>query len=171
MRSPLNILVIAILVFTVYIVYTGSATLYDLITGAVVAIVVGILFSSITITNALKALNPRRWFYLVAYALRYFIVDETRAHVDVIRRILDPKLPVSPAIVKVPYDVETDYAKTAIACSITNTPGTVVVDIDEDQKVFYVHWIGAVDEAIKDPQAARRHISEVFEIYSKKIFD
>ncbi|MEM4717978.1 MAG: Na+/H+ antiporter subunit E [Desulfurococcaceae archaeon] len=163
-----NALVVGVLVFIVYIVFTGNITSYDLITGAVVAIIVGLLFNAITVTNPRKSINPLRWYYTLRYALRYFIVDETKAHVDVIKRILHPKTPVNPAIVKVPYYVDTDYAKTAIACSITNTPGTVVVDIDENQKLFYIHWI---DAKTLDPDKARDHISRVFEEYSRKIFE
>lgn len=168
MVKVLNAIVIALLAFVIYVVFTGSLTTYDVITGLVVAIVVGALFSNITISNALKVFSPQRWYYLVKYACRYFIVDETLAHVDVIKRILHPKTPVNPAIVKVPYNVETDYAKTAIACSITNTPGTVVVEIDEKDKVFYVHWISA---KTLEPEKARDYISKIFEKYSKKIFD
>jgi Multisubunit Na+/H+ antiporter, MnhE subunit len=112
--------------------------------------------------------DPHRWYNLVRYAIRYFIIDETLAHVDVIKRILHPRVPVNPAIVKVPYYAETDYAKTCIACSITNTPGTVVVEIDENEKVFYVHWINA---KTLEPEKAREYISKVFEKYSKNIFD
>lgn len=164
----LRAIIVSMLVFITYIVYTGSITIYDLITGTIVAVATGYLFSNITISDPIKVLNPVRWLYLIKYALRYFIIDETLAHVDVIRRIIHPRTPVNPAIVKVPYYVTSDYAKTAIACSITNTPGTVVVEIDDENKVFYVHWI---DAKTLDPGQARLSISRVFEDYSKKIFD
>ena len=168
MVKALNALLIAVLAFTAYIVFTGSVSIYDLATGFIVAVVVGVLFSNITLSNATKALDPRRWYYLLRYAARYFTIDETMAHVDVIKRILNPRMPVNPAIVKVPYNVETDYAKTCTACSITNTPGTVVVEIDDNEKVFYVHWI---DAKTLEPGKARESISKIFEEYSKKIFD
>ncbi|MEM2024961.1 MAG: Na+/H+ antiporter subunit E [Desulfurococcaceae archaeon] len=152
----------------IYIVFSGSYSIYDLATGLITAVFVGILFSNITLKDASKPLNPRRWYYLLRYALRYFIVDETKAHVDVIKRILHPKAPVNPAIVKVPFNVQTDYAKTAVACSICNTPGTIVVEVDESEKVFYVHWI---DAKTLEPTQAREQISRVFEEYSGKIFD
>lgn len=161
-------LVVAILAFITYIVFTGSASTYDLVTGIVVAAIVGMLFANITISNVGKVLQPLRWLYLFAYALRYFIIDETKAHVDVIKRILHPKVPVNPAVVEVPYELETDYAITATANSITNTPGTVVVDIDQGKKAFYVHWI---DAKALEPAGARGNISAVFEKFAKKVFD
>jgi multicomponent Na+:H+ antiporter subunit E len=68
----------------------------------------------------------------------------------------------------VPFDVEGDYTVTSIANSITNTPGTVVVEVDRARKVFYVHWI---DVASIEPAEARRSISEAFEYYSRRIFE
>jgi multicomponent Na+:H+ antiporter subunit E len=168
MSRALNAFIVACLTFIVYIVFTGSVSIYDLMTGFIVAVVTGVLFSNIALSNALKVIDPRRWYILVRYAIRYFIIDETLAHVDVIKRILHPRVPVNPAIVKVPYYVETDYAKTCIACSITNTPGTVVVEIDENERFFYIHWI---DAKTLEPEKARESISKVFEEYSKKIFD
>ncbi|MGB9827831.1 Na+/H+ antiporter subunit E [Thermosphaera chiliense] len=163
-----NGLVVALIAFITYIVFSGSITTYDIITGVIVSLVTGFIFSTITLSNPRKALNPKRWALFVIYALRYLIIDETKAHVDVIKRILHPKTPVNPAIVKVPFNVSTDYAITAIANSITNTPGTVVVDVDEKGKVFYVHWI---DAKTLEPEKAREAISSVFEKYAGNMFD
>ncbi|RLG83566.1 MAG: cation:proton antiporter [Thermoprotei archaeon] len=157
-----------ILVFLTYIVFTGSVSLYDIITGAIVSVIVGLLVGNIVVENPRKLLQPIRFLWLLAYAVYYFFVAEVKAHSDVIYRILHPKMPLNPAIVRIPYRVETDYAMTTIANSITNTPGTVVVDIDPKRKVFYVHWINA---RTLDPEQARKHVSETFEKYAKRIFD
>ncbi|RLG80688.1 MAG: cation:proton antiporter [Thermoprotei archaeon] len=161
-------LAVGLLVFIVYIVFSGSVSPYDIVAGVLVGIVLGLIFSEYVVKNPGKAFNPVRWLWLVAYAIYYFFVAEVRAHLDVMYRILHPKMPVNPAIVKVPYRVETDYAVTAVANSITNTPGTVVVDIDPEDRAYYVHWINA---KTLEPEEARRHISEVFEKYSREVFD
>lgn len=160
--------VVAILAFITYIVFTGSISVYDIVTGILTAAIVGALFANITLSNARKVVQPTRWLYLFIYALRYFFIDETKAHVDVIKRILHPRVPVNPAIVEVPYELESDYAITATANSITNTPGTVVVDINQEKRAFYVHWI---DAKTLEPQGARENISAVFEKFAKKVFD
>lgn len=159
---------VSILAFITYIIFSGSTSLYDVVTGIIVASITGWMFANITLTNPRKLLQPKRWIMGVVYAVRYFVVDETKAHLDVIKRILHPRTPVSPAIVAVPFEVESDYAITAIANSITNTPGTVVVDVDKDKKVFYVHWINATT---LEPAGARENISSVFEKYSKAVFE
>lgn len=157
-----------ILIFITYIVFSGSVRPYDLLTGAVVAIVVGLLVANIVVEKPSKLLQVWRFFYLVAYAIYYFFVAEVKAHLDVMYRILHPRMPVNPGIVRVPYYVETDYAMTTIANSITNTPGTVVVDVNPEKKILYVHWINIKDVR---PEETHRHISSTFEKYAKKIFD
>ncbi len=168
MNKPLSWFVVTVLAFIAYIVFTGSVTPYDIVTGLAVSLVVGGLFATVTVENPSKVFNPARWAYLIAYALYYFFVAEVKSHLDVMYRILHPKMPVRPGIVRVPYDVETDYAVTAVANSITNTPGTVVVDIKPEKKTFYVHWINV---ETTDPYEARKKISLAFEQYAKKVFD
>lgn len=167
-RRVISAILVSLLTFVVYMVCSGTASLYDVVTGLVVALCIGAIFSGITIERPAKVINPARWLALLLYAAKYFIIYETSAHLDVIKRILHPKMPVNPAIVKAPFHTETDYGITAVANSITNTPGTVVVEVDKDSKVFYIHWI---DAKTLDPFAVRKHVFEDFERYVKKIFD
>ena len=53
------------------------------------------------------------------------------ANLDVCRRILDPKLPISPVIIKVPCSQSDDLGRVIYANSITLTPGTVSLEVDE----------------------------------------
>lgn len=164
----LSIFVVAVMAFTVYILFSGSVSPYDVATGLVVSLLIAGAISTFTVDNPLKTLNPARWAWLIAYAIYYFFVAEVRAHLDVMYRILHPRMPVRPGIVIVPYMVESGYAVTAVANSITNTPGTVVVDIDPDEKKYYVHWINV---QTTDPGQARKMISERFEYFAQRVFD
>ena len=161
-------LAVGLLVFITYIVFSGSVSTYDIIAGLITGILLGAVFSSFTVRNPSKVFNPLRWIWLIIYALYYFFIAEVKAHLDVMYRILHPKMPVNPGIVAIPYSVESDYAVTSIANSITNTPGTVVVDVDTDRKMFYVHWINV---KTVEPEDARKHVSETFEKFSRRIFD
>ena len=81
-----------------------------------------------------------------------------------IKRILT--MDIRPGIVKVPIDVKNDYSRILVAHSITNTPGTVTVDMDDNY--IYVNWINVVTEK---PKEARKRISEEFEKFAEKIFE
>ncbi len=161
-------LVPALLAFATYIVFSGSISPYDIVTGVVVAAAVGLIVANIAVREPWKALDPRRLGWGIAYIIVYFLYSEVRAHLDVMKRILSPSMPINPGIVRVPYRVHTDYAMTSIANSITNTPGTVVVDVDTEAKDFYVHWI---DVKATEPEACRKEIMELFEKFSRRVFD
>ncbi len=154
----------SVLAFATYILFTGSTTPYDLLTGVIVGIIVGLLVGRFLVKNDAKAFNPVRWVWGVVYFLWYFFVAEVKAHLDVIGRIITGK--VEPGIVKVPLKVKSDYARTLVANSITNTPGTVVVDADEDY--LYVNWINVTAE---EPEKVRKEICEEFEKYAERIFE
>ncbi|ANF22948.1 Na+/H+ antiporter subunit E [Thermococcus piezophilus] len=154
----------ALLAFITYIIFTGSSSPYDLFTGAVVAVGVGLLMGKYVVQNDAKAINPVRWLWGVIYFLWYMLVAETKSHIDVMIRTTTGNY--NPGIVKVPIGVETSYAKTLVANSITNTPGTVVVDMDE--KYLYVNWI---DVTTLDPEKAKGEISADFERFAKRIFE
>jgi multicomponent Na+:H+ antiporter subunit E len=162
-----NAIVPILMAFVVYIIFSGSFSIYDLITGVAIAVVAGILFSEILVANASKSVNLVRLGYLVKYAFYYFFVAEVLAHWDVIKRILNPKMPINPGIVRVPYEVSGDYAVASVAGSIINTPGTVVIDLNEEKKLYYVHWI---DVATQEPAKCRSAICESFEKYLSKVF-
>ncbi|MCS7109033.1 MAG: Na+/H+ antiporter subunit E [Sulfolobales archaeon] len=159
---------VAALTFAVYIIFSGSVSTYDLILGSVVAVFSGYLTAELLISDSGKALSLRRFAWLVFYGIYYLTVAEFKAHVDVIKRIIHPKMPINPGIVRAPYNVGNDYSVVTVACSITNTPGTVVVHLDEGSKNYYVHWI---DVKAPDPKTTYENIVKDFEKYVKKIFE
>ncbi len=71
----------------------------------------------------------------------WLIVEIFKANIDVTRRVLSPSLPISPTMIKVKTAQRSDLAKVIYANSITLTPGTVSVDVHEDE--ITVHAISA----------------------------
>lgn len=155
-----------IIVLAVYLFYTGSATRYDIITGSIVALMVSLLVGHWLVENEAKFFSPRRWLYTILYGLRYFFIEETKTHIDVAKRVFT--LRANPGIVRIPLEVENEYGKVLVANSITNTPGTIVVDISDDGKWLYVHWI---DVSTLDERKVKESVVAYFEDYAKKIFD
>ncbi len=112
--------------------------------------------------------HPMRYFYFIFYYLPVFLWECFKANIDVAYRVLHPKLPINPGIVKVKTNLKSDTALTFLANSITLTPGTLSVDIDTDNGVLYIHWINV---KAKDVERATEIIAERFEKILKKIFD
>lgn len=168
MGKLVKIILLSIPLYVLYLVFAGVVTLTDIILGYIAALITAAITSEILVREKEKLIQLKRLAYLVKYFLLYITVIEYKAHVDVIRRVFHPKMPINPGIIRIPYHVESDYALVTIANSITNTPGTVTVDIDKEEKKLFVHWI---DVKGIEEQFCYETISKTFEEYAKKIFD
>lgn len=74
---------------------------------------------------------------------------------DVARRVLDPALPIDPVVVTVPLAQRTDIGRTTYANSITLTPGTVCMDLNEHTaRVHALSEEGAI--ALREGEMNRR---------------
>lgn len=69
-----------------------------------------------------------------------------KANIDVAKRILSPKLPIDPRIVRVTGTQKTDLCRVIFANSITLTPGTVSLDLDEEEIVVHALTEEAADD-------------------------
>ena len=66
-----------------------------------------------------------------------------KANIDVAYRVITGK--INPGIVKISPNLKSDAAITLLANSITLTPGTLSVDIDENNNDLYIHWINVTN--------------------------
>ena len=153
--------------FLAWIALTGSLDVQELVVGAIVATFVAAVSYELLMKGRVKnKFEPKRWAYGIAYFPAY-VWAEIKSHADVIYRILHPKMPIKPGIVKVPTDLKTDFGITGLANSITMTPGTLSVEVDEKEPSLYVHWISA---ATTEPKETKAEIAGPFERYLRRIF-
>jgi len=145
-----------------------QANWQQLVLGLFASIFVVFLTADLFIKSPAILRHPIRCWYFVAYYLPTFIWEMTKANIDVAYRILHPALPINPGIVKVKTNLKSDTAVTLLANSITLTPGTLSVDINDDEGYLYVHWI---DVRSKDVEAATKDIVERFEKILQRIFE
>ena len=66
------------------------------------------------------------------------------ANIDVARLVVNPRLPLSPGIIKLSSQLKSDIAQTTLANAITLTPGTMTVDVVGGD--FYIHCLAIKDE-------------------------
>ena len=72
--------------------------------------------------------------HLIPGLLRYmpwFLWAIVKSNLDVVRRIVHPRLPLSPRVIRVEASQKTHLGQVIYANSITLTPGTVSVETDE----------------------------------------
>lgn len=80
--------------------------------------------------SVLTQIHWGRWFCYQAWLMAQI----AKAAVDVAARILKPGLPISPVVDYVPADL-TDLGKVIYANSITLTPGTVSINLTDDDRI------------------------------------
>lgn len=165
--SRVSVLIFGVLLAIVYIVYTASYNWLEALLGFAVGLFAAYMFLSDMVTDVSK-LSLRRALWAIYYLLKYFTVVELKAHLGLVKIVLSRRPVYRPAIVKVPFNYSSKYTVVAVANSITNTPGTVVVDVDEDEKAYFVHWINAVAESREE---ARKAIVGDFEKELVNVFE
>ncbi len=98
-------------------------------------------------------LRPARLWYFCAWYLPVYWWECLKANLDVAYRVLHPALPICPAVVRVQTGLHSDVALTMLANTISLTPGTTSVDVDQARGILYVHCM-AVSPAQIDRDAA-----------------
>ena len=135
------------LCFVFWLLLTWSFTAQEMIAGAVVSLAAALFASPFFIhDNAFWLFNPAKLGALIAY-VPVFLGELVKANLDVARRCFGGCKNVNPGIVKVPVDLKGDYAQAMLANSITLTPGTITMDIAEQdgQTWYYIHWIDVTE--------------------------
>ena len=166
MRRLIRRLIYFVLAFIVWLLLTWSLDKQVVIAGVVAALIVAVLFHDILPKEHHIFCHPVRVFWFLVY-LPVFFYYVIIANFDVVYRALHPDMPIKPGIVKIKTKLKTESGITALANSITLTPGTLTVDLTEDG-FLYVHWIYVKAE---DVEGATRHIAQKFEWFLEKIFE
>jgi multicomponent Na+:H+ antiporter subunit E len=92
------------------------------------------------------------WLSTVAYS-PWLIWQVVLANIDVAKRVWAPNMPISPRMIRVEHELKTPYGIATYANSITLTPGTVTVRIEDD--FFEVHAL--TEGAAKDLFGGEMH--------------
>ncbi len=136
------------------------------IAGIIVSFLASLLFIKVFTKYPHKIFSPVRIFWAICYVPVLFF-SMLIANLDVVYRVIHPRMPIKPGIVKVKTSIQSDSGKTALANSITLTPGTLTVDIMDDGHL-YIHWIYV---RATDIEGASKRIVQRFEPLLIRIFD
>lgn len=168
----MRFLVTAVVAYLLYLILTiGSGTLLlwneaELIIGAIFALVVAALVKSRYLKKSLRMLNPLRWFIWLIYLFPFFFAM-AMANIDVAYRVLTGR--INPGIVKISPKLKNDMSLTILANSITLTPGTLSVDVDEKTNDLYVHWINVQPDVLKEMPRDYHPICNSFPDWARRI--
>ena len=144
---------------TVWLLLNVSLAPEVLIVGAGVSLIVSLAFCSKCDILSEINLNPKALAYSVIFAF-VFMGELIKANVSITKRVISPKLPINPGIVKVKTKLKSKVGRMVLANAITLTPGTFTLELDGEY--LFVHW---VDVKSKDIDGATKEIVSTFEKY------
>lgn len=124
-------LMLAMTLAVLWLLLSGHYTPLLLSLGAVSVLACVVLARRLGVADAEMRHSQFHLFAVLLYSL-WLGKEIILAGVDVTRRILNPRLPISPTMVRLPISQNTDMGRTIYANSITLTPGTISVDLGND---------------------------------------
>lgn len=116
----------------------GHLDWQELIAGIVVSGAVTALFGSRFQIFTGFRFSWRAPLYILSY-LGHFMVALVKANFDLAGRVLSPSLPIRPRIVEIRTGLRSPLGRLLLANTITLTPGTLTVDVEDDR--LLVHWV------------------------------
>lgn len=163
----------ALVSFLLYLILTtasGGIFLWspeELIIGVIFAVIVGAVARNMFSRRSYRMANPKRWFLFLAYVFGPFFWGMAKANLDVAYRVITGK--INPGIVRISPQLKSDLSITMLANSITLTPGTLSVDVDEKTNELYVHWIRTKKEVLKKMPRDYRYVCGRFPDWIRRI--
>ncbi|PIE07020.1 MAG: hypothetical protein CSA74_09580 [Rhodobacterales bacterium] len=148
-----------------WILLNGSVQPGALAIGVAVALTIVFFFrDTLSVLSGHRLTGRAIWVSL--QFVGYFLRELVKANLQMAAIVLDPRLPVEPAIVAVKVRLTHPVARLLLANSITLTPGTLSVEYKGD--TLYVHWVVARGT---DTETATREIVAGFERYLEQMYD
>jgi multicomponent Na+:H+ antiporter subunit E len=148
----------------VWIAVNSSLAIENVITGVLISGVLAYVFARKTTVWSGLRLAPSRVYHFLLYT-GVFVVELVRANINMMRYVYAPRIDIRPGIVKVSIGLKSPIGRLALANSIALTPGSLVVDIEDD--ALFIHWL---DVKTADQAEATRIIAGPFVEHLEKTF-
>lgn len=147
---------LAIVLFGLWVVLSGKFDALHLLLGAGSA--VGVSLGTRRLLLLPPAIGPEAvypfaaipWLRLLAY-LPWLLWQIVLSSLQVAYAVLHPRMPIQPGFIRFRTALPHPLAQLTLATSITLTPGTITIDVQDDE--FVVHALTAAAAQSLDPPA------------------
>lgn len=130
-----RVVVLLIVLACFWLALSGSTKPLLLALGAVSCLFVAWIALNKNLVDDRSVLHQIHWTRWCRYNI-WLIGQIGKSTIDVAARILDPRLPISPTVGHVPADLS-DLGKVIYGNSITLTPGTVSINLTDNEIVVH----------------------------------
>lgn len=128
----------ALIMFAFWIFLSGKFSFILLLSGVISSLLVSYMSNDLLIGNGDIKLGFIRTIRFIRF-LPWLLWQIVLANIDLALRTLHPKMPINPILINIKNNLKTDLGMVILANSITLTPGTVTIDVNENE--FLVHVI------------------------------
>lgn len=144
-----------------WVILTGSLRFWSLLAGVVCAFIVA-LFTRNLLGDYLGSisLSVEQSLRLIVY-IPFLIKEIVKANIDVAKRVLSPRLPIDPQIIRYTFPLEENLPRVTLANSITLTPGTLTIDVEEGE--YCIHCLAQEHAEGIFEETLQKSVSWVFE--------
>ena len=153
-----------LLLTLLWIAANSSLAVESVASGVLISAALAFIFTQKTGVWQGIRFSPPRFYHFIRYT-GVFAVELVRANINMMRYVYAPRIDITPGIVKIKTGLKSPLGRLALANSIALTPGSLVLDIEDD--VLFIHWI---DLKTIDPDEATRMIAGPFEADLEKAF-
>ena len=154
----------------VWVLITWSFAIQELAAGALVSLATAVFCSRFFVHgDSVRFFNPVKIFGLLGYSFTFFS-ELIKANVNMAKIVYGGCKAMKPGIVRVPTAMQSDYGLALLSDSITLTPGTITMDVAEEEgkNYLYIHWI---DVTAESGEAAGDAIKGTLEKGTRRVFD
>ena len=138
--------------FLFWMLLVWSVAPRELVLGVVIAAVVSLFTAKFLIhSQAFYLYNPVRLVTLIFYLVIVFMWEVIKANLSMVPMVLGKKFRTfKPGIIRVPAGEKpaSAYGMALLSNCITLTPGTITLDVAEDEEgknYYYIHWIDVAE--------------------------
>ena len=155
-RSPVSFLLTFLILSAFWLIFSGKFDAFHLFLGLVSCLIVAVLSSDLFFPSRIDPGLPQCWFRFAGY-IPWLLYQVFLANVHVLYLTFHPKMMdmIDPHIITFDSHLKSDVARTTFANSITLTPGTITISVDE-MGVFSVHCIDQPSGQVLPGEMERR---------------
>ncbi len=128
----------AIIMFVFWMLLSGEFSLILILSGIISSLLVSYWSHDLLIGNADIRLEATRIVRFLKY-LPWLLWQIILSNIELVYLTLHPRMPIDPRMIGFKNEFKTNMAKVTLANSITLTPGTVTIEVNNDE--FIVHAI------------------------------
>lgn len=126
-----------IALFTFWVVLNSSITMETVLIGLLICILVEIfIYKYLGISYRSEIKFFKKLPLMIKY-LFILIVEVYKANLDIIKLVLSRKPEIKPALKYIRTDLKSKVSRVALANSITLTPGTITVTMNQDELLIH----------------------------------